>query len=75
VQVLEKYPLLLTETLSLSGEYALIGHILDLYDNILTADFEKNKVNKARGFGFRSGLDPIFGVPRSGSMSYNSASI
>jgi hypothetical protein len=44
VQVLEKYPLLLTETLGLSSEYALIGHINDLYDNILAADFQNNKV-------------------------------
>jgi hypothetical protein len=46
VQVLEKYPLLLTETLGLSSEYALIGHINDLYENILAADFQNNKVRK-----------------------------
>ncbi len=46
MQVLEKYPQLLTETLGLSSEYALIGHINDLYDNILAADFQSNKVSK-----------------------------
>ncbi len=50
MQVLEKYPLLLTETLGLSSEYALIGHINDLYDNILAADFQNNKVSKHNFF-------------------------
>jgi hypothetical protein len=55
-QVLEKYPLLLTETLGLSSEYALIGHINDLYDNILAADFQNNKVRKDNFFAVGSGL-------------------
>jgi hypothetical protein len=42
--VLEKYPLIRTDVLNLSSEYALVGHILDLYDNILAADYCKNKV-------------------------------
>ncbi len=56
MQVLEKYPLLLTETLGLSSEYALIGHINDLYDNILGADFQNNKVRKEIFLAVGSGL-------------------
>jgi hypothetical protein len=55
VQVLEKYPQLLMETLGLSSEYALIGHINDLYDNILAADFQNNKVRKDIFFSRRVG--------------------
>ena len=43
-QVVAKCPLLRSEVLSLATENALVGPILELYDNILAADFNKHKV-------------------------------
>ena len=42
-QVLEVNPNLRVEVLALAEEYALVGPISDLYENILRADFKINQ--------------------------------
>ena len=42
-QVLEVNPNLREEVLALAEEYALVGPISDLYENILRADFKINQ--------------------------------
>ena len=56
LKVVDLYPSIQTDILSLSSEYALIGQISDLYDNILSSLF---KTKSALGIWFENCVRPL----------------